>query len=223
VDLEDLRRATGAERFDAACRERWASDDLLGSRDGPGAEVPHDVADHIWAATDDRLDLLFAVYERMPCYALLMYSTGPYEDFDDAEKERFWALYRRLLEQPERRLADPVVYSLWVDYYEDPRTVEEAWRATTPLAGEWQPRIDRILPASGPVPYPLKAPLYERLLVDRRFHEPILEGLAGGARDVFGKLDAPQALVLLQRLRLPDSRTCGLMKELEGRTRPRRR
>jgi hypothetical protein len=224
VDVEGLRRAIGAERFDAACRERWASDDLLGSRDGPAAEVPHDVADHVWAAGADRLELLFAVYERMPCYAVLMYSTGPFaEDFRDEEKERFWAAYRRLLEQPERRLAEPVLYSLWVDYFEDPSTVEEAWRETTAQTGDWEPRIRRLLPVSGPVPYALKAPLYLRLLPDRRFHEPILEGLVGGARDVFGKLDATKALQIVDKLRLPATQTAELRRELESRTRPRRR
>ena len=229
MDVEDLRRAIGPDRFDQACLQRRKSEDLLGSREDPAADVPHELSDPMWfegtLAAAERIDLLFAVYERMPGYALLMYTTGPFEDFTAQEKERFWAGYRALLEHPDPRLAEPVAYSLWVDYYESPATVAEAWRETSGQAGAWERRLERVLPAAGPVPYKLKAPLYDRLIADRRWHRPILDSLFNSTHDVYGKIDAANALQLLGRLELAAG-TDGLKeleRELESRARPRRR
>ena len=104
MDVEDLRRAIGPDRFDQACRQRREAEDLLGSRDGPAADVPHELSDPMWfegtLTAAERIDLLFAVYERMPGYALLMYTTGPFEDFTAQEKERFWAGVPRAARAP---------------------------------------------------------------------------------------------------------------------------
>jgi hypothetical protein len=100
-------------------------------------------------------------------------------------------------------LAEPVAYSLWVDYYEDRSTVEEAWRETTRLDGDWERRLERVLIASGPVPYSLKAPVYQRLIDQRRWHPFIFRSLLHSAYDVYGHLDIAAARQLLGHLKLP--------------------
>lgn len=60
-----------------------------------------------------------------------------------------------------------------------------------------------VLPISGPVPYALKAPLYERLIADVAWHGAIFESLFGSAFDVFGNLNKNAARRLLARLQLP--------------------
>ena len=75
------------------------------------------------------------------------------------------------------------------------------------------------------MPYKLKAPLYDRLIADRRWHRPILDSLFNSTHDVYGKIDAASALQLLGRLELAAG-TDGLTeleRELESRARPRRR
>ena len=155
VDVEDLRRAIGAERFDAACRERWAADDLLGSRDGPGADVPHELSDPMWfegaLTAAERIDLLFAVYERMPGYALLMYATGPLRGVHDAgEGALLGGLPRAARAARARGWPSPWSTRCGSTTTRTPSTAEEAWRETSGQAGDWERRLERILPAAGP-------------------------------------------------------------------------
>jgi hypothetical protein len=112
-----------------------------------------------------------------------------------------WREYRDLLATDDDRLADPVAYSLWVDFFEDPETVGEAWRELT--LDEDERRLTRLLSVSGPVPWSLKAPLFERLAPDRRWHEPIVRALGGVAFDVYGDIDEHSAANLLSQLDPP--------------------
>jgi hypothetical protein len=199
--LDALIEIVGRDRFESASEGAWTT--------GQGTDVPHELSDRLWFEGNEslsvRLAVAFELYRRMPCYANLMYI--PYKDLDSAQRESFWDEYRSLLGDERGPIADPVAYSLWVDYFEDRATVQESWRE---VAGPQEPRISRlrrVLAASGPVPWALKFPIYNRELADARLHEPIAEGLFGSCFDIYGDLERLGALQLLGRLRVSEDYT----------------
>ena len=160
----------------------------------------------------------------MPSYAVLMYGCRAYRRLGPLGRDAFWAAYRSLLAQEDDRLAAPVAYSLWVDYFEDSETVAEAWGGLT--SADLGPRgLERLLHASGPVPWRLKAPLYESLLPDPAWHPAIFSGLVNSRFDTYGRIDVSAASRLLDRLQLPPG-TAGLAelrRALRRKNSPRRR
>lgn len=186
---------------------RWPSDVL---------DVPHDLSDPIWDEGEEswieRMALAFQLYREMPCYATLMYMRHYFFEWDDGARRRFWDEYRSLLSDDDDRLADPVAYSLWCDYFEDPASVEEAWAAVASPGAVSERALRRVLEVSGPVPYDLKAPIYERLVRSTHWHPFIFRSLLYSAFDVYGQIDAKAARKLLDKLSL--SRTTEGLREL---------
>ncbi len=122
-----------------------------------------------------------------------------------------------LLGHDDDAMSEPLVYSLWCDFFEDAARVEQAW---TELVGHnTAPRLlQRVLIVSGPVPFHFKAQLYQRLLNDKTWHYHIYRSLLHSAFDVCGDLDREQALAILRRLDLaPGSEhLITLWEELSG-------
>jgi hypothetical protein len=110
------------------------------------------------------------------------------------------------------RLADPIAYSLWCDYFEDPASVEEAWTAVAAPGAVSARGLQRVLNVSGPVPYDLKVPIYERLVGSTHWHPFIFRSLLYSAFDVYGQIDARAARKLLDKLSL--SKTTEGLNEL---------
>ncbi|HEX8084463.1 MAG TPA: hypothetical protein VF529_09255 [Solirubrobacteraceae bacterium] len=197
-----VERAAAAEEGAAAETEpppeRWP-DDL--------DEVPHDLNDLLWHEGEsppaERMAAALAVYRAMPCYATLMGLTDVFHDLPRDVRSAMWAAYRALLDQADAPLADPVTYSLWVDFYEDRSTVKEAWHETALHAPATDLRLERVLDHSGPVPFKLKERLYERLIGEPRWHPHILTSLARSATDVYGDLPKRRARRWLDRLDVP--------------------
>jgi hypothetical protein len=214
VRFDALVREVGEERYAAACEWAWRTAARTGrcgvDRSWPSSltEVPHEFSDAWWdGATplSERLEMALRLYREMPCYANTVELKRFYADFGADEKERLWDAWRAALQSDDDRLADPVSYALWVDFFEDRATVGEAWRATTRRdgAGTWERRLARVLDVAGPVPWELKEALFGELVGDPRWHPAILRALAGSAFDVYGELGA-SAGAWLARLRLPD-------------------
>ena len=211
-DIRWLAGLVGHDRFAAACEWAWKTAAGTGTREDTVAwpdglaDVPHDLADPVWYDSAEplpaRLRIAQALYRAMPCYANLMYVQHFYDEFGDDERAAFWQEYRALLADADDRLADPVAYSLWVDYFE--AGYDEAWREVTSLEPPWERRMERVLPMSGPVSWKLKEPLYLRLADDERWHPFVARGLIGSAIDVYGQLRPGPARELLRRLRVPD-------------------
>ena len=63
--------------------------------------------------------------------------------------------------------------------------------------------LDRVLEASGPVPFAWKEALYARLLPDPARHMAIFHSLLGSRFDVYGEIDPARARVWLAQLHLP--------------------
>lgn len=167
-------------------------------------DVPHELADTLWYEGDasgaDRLAAAQALYRAMPCYANLMYVKHAFDEFGREERASLWAEYRALLAQPDDRLADPVMYSLWVDFYEDRSTVKEAWEETSRLEPHEERRLQRVLEMSGPVPFKLKTRVYEQIVDDPRWHAHIFRSLLASASDVYGDIKQRGARRWLDRL-----------------------
>jgi hypothetical protein len=170
-------------------------------------------------AWDDRVALMFELYRCMPSYGHLMYAKHHYLSWDRPVRDLFWDEYRRLLGDEDDRLADPVAYSLWCDFFEDSAAVEETWHAVSRTGDLNERALQRMLAVAGPVPYRLKAPLYGLLVTNERWHLPLFRSLLASAFDVYGSVEEQAARLLLARLALPDT-TPGLA-ELRQKLRAR--
>lgn len=211
--FDELVAEVGPQRYAGACEWAWQTAARTGrcggARSWPGSleGVPQEFGDAWWsdaASLGERLDMGLRLYREMPCYANTVALHGFYREFGAAERRRLWDAYRAALDAEDDRLADPISYSLWVDFFEDPATVEQAWRETSRRdVDPWERRLARVLEIAGPVPWALKEELFEALVPEPRWHPAILRALAGSAFDVFGALD-PAAGAWLARLALPD-------------------
>jgi hypothetical protein len=213
--LRRLIGRVGPEAYAAAVEHAWRTAAGTGRRqtarpwsveDEVASSVIHDLAEaaaHSWSiAGSERVALLLALYRDVPSYAVLTHAGDAYRDLEPDARAAFWAAYRALLDDPDDRLADPVAYSLWCDYFEAPEYVEAAWTALTGDPGLGRRGTERLLGVAGPVPWALKAPLYERLFPDPDWHRWLFESLAASRFDVYGQVEPGQALRLLDRLRL---------------------
>jgi hypothetical protein len=201
LTIDSLEASVGTEAFEAACRETMAA-----PNESTASGVPHDLAGRLWfdgtEVFDERLTVAVELYWRMPCYANLMY--WPYEDFDEATRARMWDAFREFLSDPRDAVAEPVAYRLWVDHFEDTRTVERAWREVSGPQEPRRPRLLRVLPASGPVPWTLKESLYAQLSKEGGWNDSLLAGLYGSCIDIDGSLEREPALRILRALGASD-------------------
>ncbi|SCL28595.1 hypothetical protein GA0070624_3723 [Micromonospora rhizosphaerae] len=138
------------------------------------------------------------------------------EQADPAVIEAFWAGYRQRLEVPEP--GTQVLYSLWVDWFEDPGRSASAFaavigddvrnlRARQRLGDLANPplcrRVSRVLEHSGPVRWADKHDVYEAVVAAAKLRPALFKGLLASYHDVYGDLEPEQALELLGRLNLP--------------------
>lgn len=92
-------------------------------------------------------------------------------------------------------------YVLWVDFYEDQDTVDEAWyESSRQDIVPWEHRLRRVLDVAGPVPWDQKEALLAQLAGDVRWHPHILSALIGSAFDAYGQVEVSAARGLLTQL-----------------------
>ncbi len=96
-----------------------------------------------------------------------------------------------------------------------PDTVDEAWTELALPDELSEEGLERLLDISGPVPFGLKEPFYDRLLSNKRWHQAIFVGLVRSAFDYYGDLDIAAARRILARLDVPED-AIG-MEELRAR------
>lgn len=199
LTIDALIEVVGREAFDAACRETSSS------AGGPTApDAPHELSDRLWYAGSeslaDRLPVAIELYRRMPSYANLMYWRHRHREFDHETQARMWAAYREFLGDPDVAVAQPVAYSLWVDYFEDESTVERAWSEVSGPEEPRRPRLERVIAASGPVPWVRKALLYESLAAEGGWEDALVAGIYGSCIDLYGSIERKAALRIIRRL-----------------------
>jgi hypothetical protein len=144
----------------------------------------------------------FELYWRMPCYANLMY--WRYDEFDEPTRAQMWDAIREFLADARDAIGEPVVYRLWVDFFEDRTTVDRAWREVSGPQEPRRPSLARVIGASGPVPWALKESLYEQLAAEGGWDGTLLAGLYGSCIDGYGSLEREPALRILRRLKASD-------------------
>jgi hypothetical protein len=220
---EVISKVGQREYQDACVRARHDADRPDFGRDlGKGeitSDLPHQITDLIWGGDctwREKIALFFEIYDDMPGYGHLMYVTHHYRDFSMTDRQAWWALVRERLASGDLALDQPLAYSLWCDFFEDAGTVAEAWAE---VASEAAPErvLRAALRASGPVPYPLKRRVYDRLLPDPAWHGAIFESLLYSAFDYFGQIEPADACVLLTSLQLAaDTEHLSMLREKIG-------
>jgi hypothetical protein len=211
--LDDLRANVGVERFAEAQRWAWQtaantgralSVDEIDTWPEEVAGVPHDLADAVWfdeqLSSLERVQLHFTLYRVMPCYANLMYAD--LDRLDEEALDMFWLNVRKLLDDEDDRLGEPVAYWLWCGPFEDAGQAAQAWNQTISGRGVGDRGFARALAVSGPVPWEAKAPLLRKLFPDTRWHRAIFHCIRGSALDTFGDVDVVEAKALLDGLKL---------------------
>ncbi|GCD41170.1 hypothetical protein [Streptomyces paromomycinus] len=204
-----------AERGVTRTAETWRD------RRSPGeALTPQQVA-HAWAdeALSDsgldapaRLRLAFGLLDLLGDYWVtceLRFAVR--DERHPLRADLFWDACRRRLEAPEE--PKTLVYSLWVDWFEDRATAAEAFTEVLVDAVEGAPdgtardallrRATRVLGVSGPVPWPVKHATYRSAATVPQLHPALFRGLLGSYHDLYGDLEPRAALALLDQLDLP--------------------
>lgn len=212
VQLVDLADHVGADRFRRACDHAMATAAGTGSRldelqwPTDCVDVPHELAELV----EGDLPLAFRLYRAMPCYANLMY-VHHWESGN-----AFWAELRALIDEPDPRLRDPVLYWLWCGPFEgSPAESVGAWREMTADASD--NRLRYLLPVSGPVPWQEKAPLLDRLSRSPYWQPVVLAAVEAAAFDAFGSVDPRAARKLLSRIPAVHAELLARLDELEAR------
>lgn len=159
-----------------------------------------EIASHAPVVGDEKSDLFFELLGYHPQYGMLMLWELPKQR---DERRHFWHLVRGVLDDSDQRLADAITYWLWVDWFEDPRKVAEAWRETT-CGAPTELRVERIVESSGPVPWELKASVLRELAAEKRWHPAVYRALQNALFDVYGSTNRDEARVLLEQLDLID-------------------
>lgn len=170
-----------------------------------------DISDEVWysdLSIPEKINLGFQLFEIFPSYYhfLVPFYQGirNKEIFKQDDKAVVWNNFMNYLAS-ENYYADPVSYVLWVDFFEDERTVRESWQGLVNNYSERESLL-RLLECAGPVPFDLKSMVYESLLNDRETHTIILNSLLYSAYDAFGKIDKDGTRKILAKLKV-DTRT----------------
>ena len=172
--------------------------------------LPHHISDCIWDSdttlTDkEKIDVLFAVYTDMPCYALLMEVPMHYDHQLSAQaKAAFWQQVRLLLSQDDDTLAEPIDYLLWCDFFEFTDRCTTAWNEVTRETINAN-LIRRILSVAGPVPFHLKEPLFTKLMQESAWHPALFASLRASYDDIYGQIDTKKAIAMLEQLIVPSA------------------
>ncbi|MDR3615361.1 MAG: hypothetical protein P4L53_17515 [Candidatus Obscuribacterales bacterium] len=170
----------------------------------------------------EEVSLVLEIYEDLPCYHFLSHYQSVFlEERADEEKTFFWIKLRKFLDSEDEALAGPAVYFLWVDLFENPKTVQESWRQML-VELHSDRAIYRLLKCAGPVPCELKLPFYELLSADKKWHASICDSLYFSEFDYFGQMDSlldrKRAREILDRLdvsTLDKEKFTVLLKSLE--------
>jgi hypothetical protein len=196
MNKAEIINIIGQESYRDACE--YARQNI--QRTSP--ELSHQIRELIWdsdASWSKKLELFFDIYDDMPTYGYVMDVAMNYHEFSSTDKKMWWSMARDRLASGDYATEQPVAYSLWCDFFEDPNTVEESWAE---VSNETVPEsVLRIaLLQSGPVPYQLKRQVYDRLLPNSDWHNLIFHSLTCSAFDAYGQIDSHDASKLLSQL-----------------------
>jgi len=149
--------------------------------------------------------LCFQLFNKYPDYGLLSELWTDYINFyDDKQKETFWKNYVSILNSSNKKAKEAVLYSLWVDFFEDASTQKESWNKL--MVSELnEDGIKSLLEYSGPVDFEQKIELINQHISNSEMHLSILMSLFGSLHDVFGHISFPEARSIFNQLNIDGS------------------
>ncbi len=149
----------------------------------------------------DKLSISFELFERSPEYGICMELKIAFTEMSKEIRDFLWEKYRNYLLSGTDKQKEQIKYSLWVDFFEDPETVDESWSKIVNDNSEINV-LRQVLSISGPVPFEKKDKLYLKVIADKKNHEYILDSLVGSFFDVYGQINFQRARVLLPTLKV---------------------
>lgn len=191
--LDELITGVRAREFDQAQKSAWVSAAHTGR---PSQAQLSEAAGQ---------QLLVELYRRLPCSSVLfVIAVHYYPQMSAAGRSGLWQQLRELLNSEDERLADPISYYLWAEWFEDPdrASVEEVWRSLV----DGQPidrALRRVLEHTGPVHVDLKAALVSRVIADTDWHRSIFRALVDSRTAIYGKWDVAWAQGVFDHLQAP--------------------
>ncbi|MGV4926318.1 hypothetical protein K2224_15745 [Streptomyces sp. BHT-5-2] len=219
-DIEQARRWLEAQGV------RQVSDGVWAEGGVPAGTLTSSEVAHTWTSVAleergrdaaARLRLAFGLLDLLGEYWVTCEIRAALKDNrDPLPAEAFWAGYRHRLEAPDE--PEAVIYSLWVDWFEDPATAEAAFAevvghdlaeildGTAPAGIAGGPlfrRARRVLCASGPVSWPVKYPVYRTAATFPELQPAVFRAILGSYHDFYGDLEPHSALALLRQLSMP--------------------
>lgn len=209
MTLDELKNAIGADRYEFACKDAWQRAVTTGTQELEadfGSIVPFELRDKVLATPvfpADKLTLLLDLYEEMPSHALLSPLRDLLPQLTEEQQQQVWDKFRHYLGHEDEALSVPAEYALWCDFFSDPLIAGLAWiNLVMPPVSDRQ--IVRLLTTAGPLPWDLKAALYQQLVPDRTWHYAIYRSILYSRFDPHGKIQPKDALKLLQLLEIPE-------------------
>lgn len=147
----------------------------------------------------------FELFEKYPDYGLLADVWTDYKNyFNEKEKRILWEHYASILNSENTKAKDIVLYSLWVDFFEDYDTQTESWNAliAKKLNSE---AVKKLFEFSGPVTFDLKQELIHQHIYNLEMHSSILLCLFGSLHDAFGSISFRKARQVFHKLNVNTS------------------
>jgi hypothetical protein len=219
VTIAELVREVGANRWHQACVASVEDSSRKDFGRGPSTihgsgfdMIPWEVESLIWegeGALLEKFRLMVGAFDQMPQYAFLLQLTFHLEEFTAQERMEVWQWAKQRLQTHPSAVSNPVGYWLWCDVFESgakPERIAIAREGFLELTKDvrLETVVESVLENSGPVPFELKAKLYERLMQDKKWHPWIFESLLRSAGDVYGHLDVVAARKVVSRLEIPE-------------------
>jgi hypothetical protein len=151
-----------------------------------------------------RLQLLFSIFSQKPSYFTSYCFVKLYDKFDSELKSKFWDKFVEELENNEGKVKDELKYLLWVEFFRDSLTVNEAWNQILERSKSNE-IISILLNQSGPVPFDLKLKLYNELIDNQEWHMPILKSIHHSLFDITGSVNIEDAKMIVDQLQVDKS------------------
>jgi hypothetical protein len=149
----------------------------------------------------DKINISLELFDRSPEYAICIELKMAFNEMSTKIRNILWKKYKDYLLTGTDKQKEQIKYSLWVDFFEDPETVDEAWSKIVTESSEID-ILRQVLSISGPVPFDKKDKLYLKVIADKTNHKYILESLVGSFFDVFGQINFQRARILLPTLKV---------------------
>ncbi len=147
----------------------------------------------------------FQLFQKYPDYGLLLEVWIDYRNhYNEQEKEVFLDNYISILNSNSKAAKEVILYSLWVDFFEDRGTQEEVWIKL--MAAELNKEaIKSLFKFSGPVLFERKIVLIKQHLSNLEMHSSILMCLFGSLNDVYGDISFHDARNIFKVLKVDSS------------------